>query len=221
MKDQKKTCRNDKDGYNGNLTIVTGYNTDGCSSYLKSDFENYLNDNAAKSIRNRSIVYITPEYLFDVNPTETIGAIEYIEPGIKEIDDEIERVLSGANDCNEPGTRIFRKLQSLIKQGVLRKDTVLIWDGVENFLHPQWQVIMSGLLVKFAKNGIHIKAKTFSPYIVQGIRFFSNKHKISPVYLLIQRGRSGSKSVDIVTHDLNRVFIMFALPLDSIVNLVD
>lgn len=160
MKNKKRPCQN------GNLTIITGYNTDGCSSYLRSDFEDHLKDNTAKNICNRSVVYITPEYLLDVDPTETIGTIEYVEPGIKEIDDEIDRILSESNDYNEPGTKIFRKLQSLIRQGTLKQGSVLIWDGVENFLHPEWQVIMTGLLVKFAKNGIHIKAKTFSPYIV-------------------------------------------------------
>lgn len=215
----QKVDQNKKEGHNGSLTIVTGYNMDGCSSFLKAEYENRLKENATENIRNKSIVYITPEYIIDGKPPEITGKMEYDKSEMKDIADEIDFILSNSKDNDELGARTFRKLQSLMRLRMLSKGSVLIWDGVENFLHPEWQVAMAELLVKCVKNGMHIKVKTFSPYIVQGIRFFSHRHKIDPVCLLVQRNGNSGESVHIVTHDLNQVFVMFAYPLNGIVNI--
>ncbi len=211
----QKIDQNKKEGHNGSLTIVTGYNMDGCSSFLKAEYENNLRANAT----NKSIVYITPESIINGKTPETTKKMEYGESEIKDIASEIDFILSNSKDNDELGARTFRQFQSLMTQGVLGKYSVLIWDGVENFLHPKWQVAMTELLIKCVKKGMQVKIKTFSPYIVQGVRFFSCKHKINPAYLLVQRNENGGESPHIVTHDLNQVFIMFAYPLNSIVNI--
>lgn len=211
----QKTGQDKKEGHTGSLTVVTGYNMDGGSSFMKAEYENHLRTN----VTNKSIVYITPESIINGKPPEITGKMKHGESEIKDMADEIDFILSDSKNNDELGARTFRLLQSLMRQGVLEKGSVLIWDGTENFLHPHWQVAMAELLIKCVKKGMHIKIKTFSPYIVQGVRFFSHKHKINPVYLLVQRNGNGGESTRIVTHDLNRIFIMFAYPLNSIVNI--
>lgn len=214
-----KAAQNDKDWSNGSLTVITGYNMAGCSLFLKNEHENDLSYKAAGNVRNRSVVYITPECIINDKPSEATESLESDGVEIMDIANEIDSLLSGIKDNGEFGVRTFRKLQSFIRSGILGTHSILVWDGVENFLHPEWQVIMTKLLIRCVKSGMHIRATTFSPYIVQGFRFFSHRYNVSPVYLLLKMDENGQESVHAVTHDLNQIFTMFALPLNRIINI--
>jgi len=50
---------------------------------------------------------------------------------------------------------------------------ILIIDEPEMHLHPQWQIVMAKLMVSLAKNGIDILTNTHSPYILEGIKIYS------------------------------------------------
>lgn len=59
---------------------------------------------------------------------------------------------------------------------------MLIWDEPEIHLHPKWQVELAEVLIRLTKSGIPIVVSTHSPYLAQGIRYFSAKYAIEDFF---------------------------------------
>ncbi len=71
------------------------------------------------------------------------------------------------------GIKLFGILQMLLANRQIEQRRILIIDEPEMHLHPQWQIVMAKLMVSLAKNGIGILTNTHSPYILEGIKIYS------------------------------------------------
>ena len=77
----------------------------------------------------------------------------------------------------------------------INENKILIWDEPENHLHPEWQIKIAQLFVEIAKAGVPILISSHSPYFIQGVRYFTEKH------------------------DLNKLFVKLAQPMNEIINI--
>ena len=78
------------------------------------------------------------------------------------------------------GLKTFVLLKTLIENGHLRKNGILILDEPEIHLHPAWQLFFAELIVLLQKEfNLHILLTTHSPYFLRAIEVFSQKYDIS------------------------------------------
>lgn len=71
------------------------------------------------------------------------------------------------------GCKAFGLLYTLLKSGVLIKDSLLVLDEPENHLHPAWQLKYAQILCKMVKRGFHILVTSHSPYLIQALHTYS------------------------------------------------
>lgn len=71
------------------------------------------------------------------------------------------------------GIKTFGLLQILLSNGLLGKNTILIFDEPENHLHPKWQLNLAKLLVSMANSGIQIVVSSHSPYMIEAFKRYS------------------------------------------------
>lgn len=118
------------------------------------------------------------------------------------------------------GVKTFGLIQILQQIGAINTNSFLIWDEPENHLHPKWQVAFAELLVQLSLHGVPILISTHSPFFVQGIRYFSAKHKMEKYtnYYLAEEQEDGLSVIKEVTTDLNAIFSKLAEPLNEIMN---
>jgi predicted ATPase len=72
-------------------------------------------------------------------------------------------------DNTAMGIKQFGIIYSLIENGYLTKDRILIIDEPEVHLHPKWQIEYAKILVELAKNGIKILLTSHSPFFIEAI----------------------------------------------------
>lgn len=118
------------------------------------------------------------------------------------------------------GIKTFGLIQILQQIGAINNNSFLIWDEPENHLHPKWQIAFAELLVQLSLLGIPILISTHSPFFVQGIRYFSAKHKMEKYtnYYLAEEQEDNLSVIKEVTNDLNAIFNKLAEPLNDIMN---
>lgn len=207
------------------LTLIAGDNRSGKNNFLMQEF-NRLSHEINEGRLSGNVVWIVPEWLHEEETPEAAEKENFTGPPMKGLPDFTCLILdagtAGGNtpDTEDRGTRVLKHFQTLVRTGTIREKSIVIWDGPENFQHPAWQVRIAELLIQYAKAGIHLVIGTHSPYIVQGIRFFSHKNDVTPLYLLVERNGEGKQTVSDVTKDLNRVFLSFARPFNEIINLI-
>jgi hypothetical protein len=118
------------------------------------------------------------------------------------------------------GIKSFGIIQLLIQANILNERSLLIIDEPETHLHPEWQVKYAELLVQLAKSGIPILLTSHSPYIIQGLRYYSER-ELEPekvtYYLAEYQAEENCAEIVNVTDDLNRIFSKLSEPLQHLV----
>ena len=77
------------------------------------------------------------------------------------------------------GLKTFVILKTLLEKGILEENGVIILDEPEIHLHPAWQVIFAELIVLIQKEfNMHILLNTHSPYFLNAIEIYAEKHNI-------------------------------------------
>lgn len=160
--------------------------------------------------------------------SDTVVDISSIIGGRFEYDNEGHKIVfrdKKNGSCYSPiniasGIKTFGLIQILQQIGVISNNSFLIWDEPENHLHPKWQVAFAELLVQLSLLGVPILISTHSPFFVQGIRYFSAKHKMEKYtnYYLAEEQEDGLSVIREVTNDLNAIFSKLAEPLNEIMN---
>lgn len=118
------------------------------------------------------------------------------------------------------GVKSFGIIQLLIQANVLDDRTLLIIDEPENHLHPEWQVKYAEIIVELIKNDISVIISSHSPYMIQALKYYSEKEKIenkSNFYLAEFIGDNLYTNIKEVTNDLNKIFSKLAKPLKELV----
>ncbi len=117
------------------------------------------------------------------------------------------------------GIKSFGMLQLLIESELLNERSLLIIDEPEIHLHPQWQIEYAKLIVMLVENDIPILLSSHSPYMIQALKVFSEKHDIQDKtkYYLAEETPDNLTKIDDVTDDLNQVFKILSEPLQDLV----
>lgn len=78
------------------------------------------------------------------------------------------------------GLKPFLILKTLLQNGALGQNGILILDEPEIHLHPEWQSVFAEVIVLLQKEfNLHILLTTHSPYFLYAIEVFSAKHEIN------------------------------------------
>lgn len=77
------------------------------------------------------------------------------------------------------GIKAFGIIQLLINSKILDDRSLLIIDEPEIHLHPMWQVEYAKIIISLIKNDISVLITTHSPYIIQALKYYGDKEKIS------------------------------------------
>lgn len=118
------------------------------------------------------------------------------------------------------GLKTFVILKTLLEKGILEENGIIILDEPEIHLHPAWQVIFAELIVLIQKEfNMHILLNTHSPYFLNAIEIYAEKHNIKErcnfysAYLLGQF----SEFKD-VTDNIEEIYSKLARPFQDLEN---
>lgn len=199
------------------FTVISGDNASDRSLVLKNEFDKF-NDVHQGVVP----VYITPVSLLQDRqmssvPTSSSPIL------LHEVISHLQQLLSSSDNKTNMetdfGVKALTHFLSMLSSGTIHSSIILFWDLPESFLHPSWQVAVSRLLVMCASSGVRICLSTQSPYMVQAVRFYSQKQNLKVYYILAELDSSGASLVSDVTDDLNRLFYPLAMPLSRIMNI--
>ncbi len=121
------------------------------------------------------------------------------------------------------GYKTFAYLQRLLENGYLNKETLLLIDEPEVYLHPQWIVEFARLLVLFHKKlGLKIVIASHNPDMVAAIRDISKKEGVleNVNFYVAQPDEENSQQFVYkdLGQDVEEIFKSFNKALDSINN---
>lgn len=78
------------------------------------------------------------------------------------------------------GMKNFVIIRTLLKNGSINDNGIIVLDEPEIHLHPEWQLKFAEIIVLIQKEfGANILLNTHSPYFLNAIEVYSNKHQIS------------------------------------------
>ena len=110
------------------------------------------------------------------------------------------------------GVRSLSALHYILKLA-LSRSIAIIFDEPETNLHPEWQVLLCKFLLNIVRFGIPIVISTHSPYILQGIRRYSEEFEVKVDYILAVKESDGVVFQDVsdkpnsIMRELSRPFI--------------
>lgn len=118
------------------------------------------------------------------------------------------------------GIKTFIIIKTLLQQGALGKNSILILDEPEVHLHPEWQLIFAELIVLLQKEfKLQVLLTTHSPYFLEAIEVYTVKHGISQqckFYLAENHGDNAT--LKDVTNQVDIIYNLLAKPLQILEN---
>ena len=119
------------------------------------------------------------------------------------------------------GIKSFGVLQMLSQSGFLDERSLIVIDEPEVHLHPYWQLKYAEILVCLVQKDVNILITTHSPYILQAIKFYSDKVSDvkgrTNIYLSEKLKNNEEVVITDKTDDLNSIFEKLSKPLQDIV----
>jgi putative ABC transporter, ATP-binding protein len=118
------------------------------------------------------------------------------------------------------GLKTFVILKTLLEKGILEENGVVILDEPEIHLHPAWQVIFAELIVLIQKEfNMHILLNTHSPYFLNAIEIYAEKHNIKERCNFYSAYLSGQFSeFKDVTDNIEEIYYKLARPFQDLEN---
>lgn len=117
------------------------------------------------------------------------------------------------------GVKTFGLVQLLYMSGTINKNTLLIIDEPEVHLHPEWQLKYAELITSLADSGIFVIVTSHSPYMIEALKFYSEKKELSNLTKFYVSGKGNQKEgttfID-VTENLEPLFQQLALPMQKL-----
>lgn len=112
------------------------------------------------------------------------------------------------------GIKSLGILDMLIKSGAVAENSLLIIDEPEVNLHPKWQIFYAEIICELVTLGVDIIITTHSPYIIDALKHYSDKHDIVNHFYLSERfpGEDYTCFVDI-TDNVAYAINLLASPL--------
>ena len=118
------------------------------------------------------------------------------------------------------GLKTFVILKTLLEKGILEENGVIILDEPEIHLHPAWQVIFAELIVLIQKEfNMHILLNTHSPYFLNAIEIYAEKHNIKEKcnFYSAYLSEQFSEFKD-VTDNIEEIYYKLARPFQDLEN---
>lgn len=116
------------------------------------------------------------------------------------------------------GLKSFVILKTLLENGSIEQNGIIIFDEPETHLHPKWQLVLAELIVLIQKEfNMHILINTHSPYFMRAIEVYSDKHetaKTTKYYLA--KHENGISCIEDVTDSKEKIYGLLAEPLDRL-----
>ena len=119
------------------------------------------------------------------------------------------------------GFKVFSIIKLLIQNNQLRENGTIILDEPEIHLHPEWQLKFSELIVLLQKEfGMHILLTTHSPYFLNAIEVFSERHKIDDkCKYYVAENEGNSSIIKDVTGNTREIYRKLARPIQDLENI--
>lgn len=117
------------------------------------------------------------------------------------------------------GLKSFIIIKTLLENGSITEDGVVILDEPEIHLHPQWQLVLAELIVLLQEEfNLHILLNTHSPYFLEAIEVYSKKHNISEKckYYLAENTGDGQAEILDVTDNIELIYKKLAEPFQTL-----
>lgn len=115
------------------------------------------------------------------------------------------------------GAKMFAMLKTLLENGSINENTVLILDEPEVHLHPEWQNILAELLVLLQyQMGVTVLFTTHSSQFLMAVETFAKKYELGEkfkVYATTKNSQDKFVTYTDVTNSLNDAYYRLAKPM--------
>lgn len=119
------------------------------------------------------------------------------------------------------GLKTFMILKTLLENGTIRENGMIILDEPEIHLHPQWQLLFAEIIVLLQKEfDMNILLNTHSPYFMKAIEVYSAKYEIADKckYYLAHTEDDRMSVIEDVTNEPEKIYRLLARPLQDLEN---
>ena len=119
------------------------------------------------------------------------------------------------------GLKTFAIIKMLLQNGTLEENGTIILDEPEIHLHPEWQLKFAELIVLLQKEfGMYILLTTHSPYFLNAIEVFSERHKIDDkCKYYVAENEGNSSIIKDVTGNTREIYRKLARPIQDLENI--
>lgn len=116
------------------------------------------------------------------------------------------------------GLKTFVILKTLLLNGGIEYNGVVVLDEPEIHLHPEWQLLFAELIVLLHREfGVHILLNTHSPYFLRAIQVYSAKYEIADKCRYYLSENSGNQAaITDVSGDIERIYARLSKPLQDL-----
>ena len=114
------------------------------------------------------------------------------------------------------GLKTFVILKTLLTNGTIERNGIVILDEPEIHLHPEWQLLFAELIVLLNKEfGVNILLNTHSPYFLRAIQVYSAKYEMSDMCKYYLADFNEEKRV-CVTDCVDKIYVKLSQPLQML-----
>ena len=112
------------------------------------------------------------------------------------------------------GLKTFAIIKHLLMNGTIEDRGTVILDEPEIHLHPEWQIVFAELIVMLQKEfDLHILLNTHSPYFLNAIQVYSQKHGVADACRYYQAVSNGCSScIEDVSDNVEKIYEKLAAP---------
>ena len=197
--------------------------------YSVTDYEKNHRNALKKYLKKEKIDNIYTQKNIEEELNIILKSLNDIIDGELKIDEWMEELFYTQNYTEEEldiksistGIKTFPITKILLQNGTLKKYGTIILDEPEIHLHPEWQLKFAELIVLLQREfGMHILLTTHSPYFLNAIEVFSERHKIDDkCKYYVAENEGNSSIIKDVTGNTREIYRKLARPIQDLENI--